>query len=170
MPQGRRDVLIERRLSVGTSVAAVEAAERVQRFFGPCGSVRRRGESKTVGQEHGLSGDVASGVVVTFDQFGRHRHRVPDVGKALAADAVDGKLAGLSWPHVHASEIAYRVVVLRVAQPTQRYLAGITGPGRRFGIECRRDPAQQLFPLGLIWLRRILRRHVATAHPLGDIT
>ena len=149
---------------------SVETAERFQRFFGPCRPVRRGRESKTLGQEHGPRGDVASGEVVTFDQFGRHRHRVTDVGKALAADTVDGKLAGLSWPHVYAGEIADRVVVLRVAQPTQSDLARIAGPGRRFGIECRRDPAQQLFPLGLIWLRRILRRHVAISHPLRDIT
>ena len=99
--------------------------------------------------------------MIAFNQFGRDRHCVADVRKPLAADAVDGKLADLGWPHVHAGQIAYGVVVLRVAQPTQRYLSGVTGPGRRLGIECRRDPAEQLFPLCLTWLRCVLRRHVA---------
>ena len=108
--------------------------------------------------------------MVSLDQLGRHRHRLPDIREALASDAVDGKLAGLRRPHVHAGEIADRVVVLRVAQPTQRHRPGIAGPRSRLGIERRRDPVQQLFPLRLIQLRRILRRHVAAAHPFGDVT
>ena len=107
--------------------------------------------------------------MIAFDQFGRYRHCVADVRKPLAADAVDGKLAGLGWPHVHAGQIADGVVVLRVAQPTQRYLPGITGPRCRLGIERRLDPAQQLFPLGRARLRRLLRWHVAQSQPVGDI-
>ena len=127
MTQSRREVSGQRRRAVGTRVAGVEAAERLERFFSPSRAVRRSGESKTFGQKHGPRGNVASGLVVTLDQFGRHRHRVTDIGKALAADTVDWKLAGLSWPHVYAGEVADRVVVLRVAQPTQSYLAGIAG-------------------------------------------
>ena len=47
--------------------------------------------------------------------------------------------------------------------------SGVAGPRSRLGVERRRDPVQQLFPLRLIQLRRFLGRHIATAHPLGDI-
>ena len=140
MAQGRREVRGQRRLSVGTSVASVEAAERFQCFFGPCRPVRRGGESKTLRQEHGPRSDIASGLVIAFDQFRSHRHRVADVRKPFAADAVDGKLASPRRPQINAREIADRIVVFGVAQPPQRYRPGVTGPRGRFRIERRRNP------------------------------
>ena len=107
--------------------------------------------------------------MVSLDEFGRHRHRVSDVGKAFATDAVDGELASLRRSHVNAGEIADRVVVFRVVQSTQRYRPRISSPRCRLCIKRRRDPAQQLFPLSLGRLWRFLRRHVATAHPISDI-
>ncbi|MEI6158780.1 MAG: esterase-like activity of phytase family protein, partial [Roseococcus sp.] len=83
----------------------------------------------------------------------------------LASSAVSRKFAGLCWPHVHTGEIADGVVVLRVAQPTQCHRPGITGPRRRLGIECRRDPRQQLFPFSLCRLRCVLGWHVAQSQP-----
>ena len=126
-------------------------------------------EAFTSSARGSVNTDITGGLMVAFNQTRGHWHRVSDVGEAFATDTVDRKLAGPRWPHVHAGEIADRVVVLRVAQPTQRHRPGITGPRSRFSVERRRDPAQQLFPLGLARLRRVLRRHVATAHPLGDI-
>ena len=168
--QGRREMRPQRRLTVGAGMAGVEAAERFESLLGPIRALGGRGEAKARGQQHGPRGNVASGQVVAFDQTGSHRHRVADVRKPLAANAVGGKLASPRRPHVDAGEIADRVVVLGVAQPSQRHRTGVAGPRGGFRIERRRDPAHQLFPLGRGRLRRILRRHVAQTQPLGDVT
>jgi hypothetical protein len=108
-------------------------------------------------------------LVITFDQFGCYRHRVPNVGKAFAADAIDRKLASLRRPHVHTGQIADRVVVFCIAQSTQRYRSRITGPRRRLSIERRRDPTHQSFTLNFGRLRRFHWRHVTITHTLSDI-
>ena len=159
----------KRRLPVGPGLAGVETAERLERLLGPSRAVRRGGKAEALRQKHGPRRHIACRQVVPLDQAGSHRHRVTDVGKTLAADAVRGKLAGPGGPHVHAGEIAHRVVILSVAQPAQRHRPGVAGPRGRLGIERRCDPAQQLFPLGLARLRSLLRRHVLLVQPLGDI-
>lgn len=66
--QGRREVRRQRRLSVGTSVAGVEAEKRFRRFFGPSRPVRRGEESKTPGQELGPRGRERRGSSVRPDR------------------------------------------------------------------------------------------------------
>ena len=107
--------------------------------------------------------------MVALNQLGCHRHRFTDVCETLATNAVDWKLASLSWLHVHTGKIAYRVVVFRVTEPTERHRPRVASSRVRLGIERCGNPTQQLFPLSMLRLRLALRRHVSTTHPLGNI-
>jgi hypothetical protein len=99
----------------------------------------------------------------------RHGHCLADVREALAADGIGRKLASLRRPHVDAGEIPHGVVICDVAQPPQRHRARVAGPRGRLCVERRREPAEQLVPLGVARLRGLARRHVADVQPLDHM-
>ena len=147
----------------------MKRAERLLSLGRPLRPIRRGGEPKARRQQHRSGSDIAGGVKISLDEHGRHGHRLADIGEALAADGVGGKFAGLRRPDVDAGEIPHGVVVFDVAQPPQRDRPRVAGPCGRLGIECRREPAQQLLAFGLARLRGLPRRHVAEVQPLDDV-
>ena len=107
--------------------------------------------------------------MVAFDQSRCHRHRFPDIGEPLAADAVGGKLANAGWSHFHSGKIANHIVVFGIIEPAQRHRSGVADSGGRLRVEGRPEPGHQLFALGLAWLRRVLGWHVAGIEAFRDI-
>ena len=166
--QRRRKMDSERGLPIGPSVAGVKTSQCFLCLRRPIGTVRGGRETEARGQEHRPRRDIAGRLMVALDQTGRHRHRLTDIGKALAANAVGRKLTDLGRTHVHAREIAHRMVILRIGQSPERHWPWVAGVRRRRLIHRRPDPAQQLLPVGQAWLDSLLRGHVALIQPIQN--
>ena len=94
------------------------------------------------------------------EQRGRNvRERLGRVGEALASRAVGGEFAGRL--QIDACQIANGAVVLRIAEPSERHVAGVAGSGTRFRIQEFARPGDQLFAFVVRRLRLALRGHLA---------
>ena len=76
------------------SKASVEASDPVQRLVGPIAPRCAGRKSDSVGQEHGMAGDLLAGIEVLREQGRRHDERVAGIGESLTGGPIGGKLAG----------------------------------------------------------------------------
>ena len=79
----------------------MKRAKCLLRLGRPLRPIRRGGEPEARRQKNRSGRDVAGGLEVALDEHGRHGHRLPDVGEALAADGVGREFAGLGRSDVH---------------------------------------------------------------------
>ena len=107
--------------------------------------------------------------MIALDQPRRHRHCLADIGKTLATHTVGRELTRARRLHVHAGEIAHRMIILRIGQPTQRHRPRVARVRRCRLIHRCSDPAQQLISLSQTRLRRFLRWHVSLVQPIRNV-
>ena len=169
MFQRRREMRRERRPSPFIRIAGVKTAQRFLRLSRPVRAIWRRRKPKARRQQHRARRDIACGLMIALDQPGRHRHRLTDIGKALAAHAVRSELTGPRRLHVHTREITHRMVIFRIGQPPQRHRPRVARVRCSHCIHRCPDPAQQLISLVQARLRSLLRRHVALIQSLGNV-
>ena len=129
------------------------------------GDARR--ESDPVGQQYGVLRDGLARVEVLGHESRRHRLAGSGIDEALAGRSVDRKFL-CRVERRDARQIADRVVVLVVGQPPQNDRPRIARVLLRLAEQKVPHPVAQLFLLGVVGLRRILRRHLSGVEHRAD--
>ena len=110
-----------------------------------------------------MIGDSPRGQQILVQQRRRHRQRLAGVVEAGLVGGIDGEFPRRT--DVDAGQIADRVVVLGIAEPSREHHAGIAVTAAGLGGPGRLNPLDHLLPRAIGRLGRLFRRHLARAEP-----
>ena len=166
-PHGGGEVRREWQAAICTElrIKLAKPGDALRGPFAPCLAGR---EAEAVRQQYRMIRDLLGRGEVLLQQSRRNiREPFSGVGESFAGGAVRRELA--RRPQIDAGQVTDRRIVLGIAEPPQRHVPRIAGPGAGFGIEHAAGPVDDLFTFGgrRLWLA--LRRHFPRFEHLNNL-
>ena len=162
-------VLAGRRPGVQTDHLVTDARALVHPDLGLCEAtlayvlcvpLRALGVNHRLAGIDDCTGHRQSGVLfVPVHLLGTDEHKVCGVVEVVGLNRIFGQV--LDQVQFEPEQVVHRVLVLDVCQPTGRGLGSLLARVRDVISHARFDPRRDLLPLGVGWLRLVLRRHLA---------